>query len=171
MNQNIVDPSLQVCAFRLGTDLFAIDLKFVQEVFRYQECTPVPLSSRSVKGLLNLRGQIVMAIDLRERLGIATRVEGKTPISILVRSQNGAMCFLVDELFDIITLEAEQYEPIPETLGAEERRHASACFKLDNELMTLLDVHSLGDLEGSVLNSQVGKLNRLPLQPHEAGAT
>ncbi len=59
----------QLCTFTLDGNLFGVDAQMVQEVIRYQEMTQVPLAPPAVKGLINLRGQIVTAIDMRERLG------------------------------------------------------------------------------------------------------
>jgi len=143
----------QVCAFTLGDQLFGIDVEFVQEVFRYQECTPIPLAPTVVRGLLNLRGKIVMAIDLRERLGIEPRPDGKSPTNIVVRLEDGIMSFLVDELFDILTLGDCQFEQLPGTLTETERQFVTGCYKLETRLVIMLDASQIGDISSELRQS------------------
>jgi purine-binding chemotaxis protein CheW len=136
----------QVCAFTLGEHLFGIDIEFVQEVLRFQECTPIPMTPALVTGLLNLRGKIVMAIDLRQRLGIDPRSETKPPTNIVVRLEDGSLSFLVDELFDILTLGDEQFEQVPDTLTKAEKRFVTGCYKLDTRLLIMLDATQVADI-------------------------
>ena len=136
----------QVCAFTLGEHLFGIDVRYIQEVFRFQECTPVPITPPLVTGLLNLRGQIVLAIDLRQRLGLEKRPSEKSPTSIVVRIEDGVLSFLVDELFDIMNLDNAQFETIPETLTETEKQFVTGCFKLNNRLLIMLDAEQVADI-------------------------
>ncbi len=140
----------QVCAFTLGDHLFGIEVNYIQEVFRFQECTPLPLTPPFVKGLLNLRGKIVLAIGLRERLGMAERPGGKSPTSIVVQIDDGALCFLVDELFDIMSLDSADFETIPKTLSATEKKFVSGCYKLEDRLLILLDTVGVADIAKSL---------------------
>ncbi|MDZ4850469.1 MAG: chemotaxis protein CheW [Pirellulaceae bacterium] len=75
--------SRQLCTFYLDGHLFGVDARTVQEVIRYQEMTRVPKAPPSVSGLINLRGQIVTAIDLRTRLGLKPREEGRLPMNVV----------------------------------------------------------------------------------------
>jgi purine-binding chemotaxis protein CheW len=150
MSQTLSRSQRQVCAFTLGDHLFGIDVQYIQEVFRFQECTPVPLTPSLVTGLLNLRGQIVMAIDLRERLGLPERQNEESPTSIVVRIDNGILSFLVDELFDIMTLDVGQFEEIPETLSDTEKQFVTGCFKLENRLLIMLDTQQVADISSDL---------------------
>lgn len=146
MNHSFNSDQRQVCAFTLGGHLFGIDVHFIQEVFRFQECTPVPLTPPLVTGLLNLRGQIVMAVDLRQRLGLGDRPDAKPPINIVVRIDDGVLSFLVDELVDIMTLSDEIHEQIPETLTETEKQFVTGCFKLNDRLLIMLDAIQVADI-------------------------
>ena len=75
----MITATRQLCTFYLDNHLFGVDAQSVQEVIRYQEMTHVPLTSPSVSGLINLRGQIVTAIDLRKRLGLTDRRKTSCP--------------------------------------------------------------------------------------------
>ena len=150
MNEMISESQRQVCAFTLGEHLFGIDVRYIQEVFRFQECTPVPLTPPLVTGLLNLRGQIVLAIDLRQRLGLAEREGDKSPTSIVVRIDDGLLSFLVDELFDIMTLDHAQYEATPETLTETEKQFVTGCFKLNDRLLIMLDADQVADISAAL---------------------
>ena len=137
----------------LGEHLFGIDVQYIQEVFRFQECTPVPLTPPLVTGLLNLRGQIVLAIDLRQRLGLAERTGDKSPTSIVVRIDDGLLSFLVDELFDIMSLDNAQFEIIPETLTETEKQFVTGCVKLNNRLLIMLDANQVADISTTLRSS------------------
>ena len=74
----------------------------MQEVIRHQAMTRVPLAPKLIGGLINLRGQIVTAIDLRLRLGLPERRPGQLPMNVVVRSEDGAVSLLVDEIGDVL---------------------------------------------------------------------
>ena len=90
----------QFCTFVLGGHHFGIDVLKVQEIIRYQEMTRVPLAPPVVRGLINLRGQIVTAIDLRRRLELPERTDGQLPVNVVVKTDDGAVSLLVDEIGD-----------------------------------------------------------------------
>jgi purine-binding chemotaxis protein CheW len=88
----------QFATFSLNGLFFGIEVLKVQEVIRYQEMTRVPLAPRMIEGLINLRGQIVTAIDLRRRLEMPPRPAGELPMNVVISSDDGAVSLLVDEL-------------------------------------------------------------------------
>ncbi len=98
----------QCCTFYLDELLFGVDIKGVQEVIRSLDVTRVPLSSSAVSGLINLRGQIVTAVDLRRRLELPPARPGAFPMNIVVRSDDGPVSLLVDEIGDVVELERTQ---------------------------------------------------------------
>ena len=81
----------QFCTFFLDGHMFGVEVEQVQEVFRYQEMTKVPLAPQVVRGLINLRGQIITAIDLRQRLGMEPLPEDKFPMNVVVRTKDGVV--------------------------------------------------------------------------------
>ena len=131
--------SRQLCTFFLDGHLFGVDAQAVQEVIRFQEMTRVPQAPPSVSGLINLRGQIVTAIDLRRRLGMKPREVGKLPMNVVVRSDDGAVSLLVDQIGDVIEVDAENFETPPDTLQGLARELVQGAYKLDGRLLLLLD--------------------------------
>src|SRR5206468_10604632 len=95
---------------------FGVDVLTVQEVIRYQEMTRVPLAPPVVRGLINLRGQIVTAIDLRRQLELRERPADQLPMNVVVRTDDGAVSLLVDEIGDVLEVSEKTFERPPETL-------------------------------------------------------
>lgn len=127
------------CTFFLDDRLFGVPVMSVQEVIRPQEMTRVPLAPPVVKGLINLRGQIVMAVDLRERLGMPERPAGELPMNVVIRTKDGAVSLLVDEIGDVVEVDESTFEEPPETLEGIARELISGVFKLDGRLLIALD--------------------------------
>lgn len=103
-------PLRQLCTFFLDDRMFGFDVLRVQEINRIQQLTPVPLAPPAVRGLINLRGQIVTAIDLRERLGFPAADPNSLPVNIIVPSDEGPVSFLVDEVGDVIDVDDRDFE-------------------------------------------------------------
>lgn len=131
--------SQQFCTFLLEGYLFGIPVPQVQEVIRFQPMTPVPLAPPEVKGLINLRGQIVLAIDLRRRLALSDRSDSELPMNVVVRTPDGAVSLLVDEIGDVIEVEQSSFEAPPETLRGAVRSMILGVHKLERKLLHLLD--------------------------------
>jgi purine-binding chemotaxis protein CheW len=131
--------SQQFCTFLLDGHLFGVPVPQVQEVIRFQPMTPVPLAPPAVEGLINLRGQIVLAIDLRRRLSLAARSQGDLPVNVVVRTPDGAISLLVDEIGDVIEVNESTFEVSPETLRGAVRSMILGVHKLEGKLLHLLD--------------------------------
>lgn len=129
----------QFCTFYLDKLLFGVEVGKVQEVIRYQEMTRVPLASPVVRGLINLRGQIVTALDLRRRLELPDRAADKLPMNVVVRSGEEAVSLLVDEIGDVLEVEESSFAPPPETLQGEARKLIRGTYKLKDRLLLTLD--------------------------------
>jgi purine-binding chemotaxis protein CheW len=129
----------QFCTFFLGPLFFGIDVLKVQEVIRAQELTRIPLAPSTLRGLINLRGQIVTAVDLRHRLGLAEPADERAPMNVIVRSDDGAVSLLVDEIGDVVELDDEIYEDAPETLKGAARELVLGVYKLKERLLLILD--------------------------------
>jgi purine-binding chemotaxis protein CheW len=129
----------QFCTFYLDNHTFGVKVEQVQEVFRYQEMTKVPLAPPEVRGLINLRGQIITAIDLRLRLGMAPSPDDKLPMNVVVRTQDGVVSLLVDEIGDVLEAPDDVYERPPETIPMEVRNLVLGVYKLEGRLLLILD--------------------------------
>jgi len=129
----------QYCTFFVGGIFYGVDVMQVQEVIRYHELTRVPLASRMVSGLINLRGQIVTAIDLRRRLGLAERPPEQLPMNVVIRSDDSAVSLLVDEIGDVLEVDDEAFEAPPETLKGIARDLVTGVYKLPEKLLLILN--------------------------------
>jgi purine-binding chemotaxis protein CheW len=133
----------QFATFFLGDSYFGVEVERVQEILRSQEMTPVPLSSPVVRGLINLRGQIVTAIDLRCRLGLEARVDAQPLMNVVVRSAGGGVSLLVDDIGDVVEAEGTTFERPPDTLDGEARKMIRGVHKLNERLMHVLDTEEV----------------------------
>jgi len=129
----------QFSTFVVDGLLFGVEVEKVQEVIRYQEMTRVPLAPPVVRGLINLRGHIVTAVDLRRRLELHERPADQLPMNVVVRSEDGAVSLLVDEIGDVLEVDEETYEGPPETLSQQARELVPGVYKLKDRLMHVLD--------------------------------
>jgi purine-binding chemotaxis protein CheW len=129
----------QLCTFLLDGVLFGIDVRFVQEVLRLQEMTPVPLAPAVITGLINLRGHIVTAIDLRIRLELGPRPATMEPVNVVVRHGDSTVSLLVDDIGDVVTVDPSSFEAVPSTLDARIKAVVRGVYKLKGELLLLMD--------------------------------
>jgi purine-binding chemotaxis protein CheW len=139
----------QFSTFYLDELFFGIEVEKVQEVIRYQAMTRVPLASRVVEGLINLRGQIVTAIDLRQRLRLRDREDGELPMNVVVRTDDGALSLLVDEIGDVLEIDDTTFEQPPETINGVARDLIRGVYKLRDQLLLVLDTERAVQLDGT----------------------
>lgn len=145
--------SKQYCTFFLDGLFFGVEVLNVQEVLRYQHMTPVPLAPGSVHGLINLRGQIVTAIDLRHRLELPARPTEVLPMNVVIRSEDGAISLLVDEIGDVLEVEEDTFEDPPETLRGVARELIQGVYKLKDRLLLVLDTERTVNLSGASVHN------------------
>lgn len=141
----------QYCTFHVDRMFFGVEVLSVQEVIRFQELTRVPTAPAVVSGLINLRGQIVTAIDLRARLGLPPLPPDRRPMNVVVRTDDGsgvggAVSLLVDEIGDVMQVEAGTRERPPETMPARSRELIRSVYKLKDRLLLVLDTQRAVDL-------------------------
>jgi len=127
-------------SFFVDNVLFGIAVEKVQEVASSVEMTPVPLAPPKVRGLINLRGQIVTAIDVRSCLELSERPIGQTPINVILLTADGYASLLVDRIGEIVEVDEKDFELPPETLRGPVRELIQGAYKLDNQLMHILDL-------------------------------
>jgi len=135
----VAGQSRQYSTFYVGDLFFGIEVLQVQEVLRYLEMTKVPSAPDVIEGLINLRGQIVTAVDMRRRLGLPTRPEGQLPMNMVIRSEDGAVSLLVDEIGDVLDVAPDCFEAVPDNLPAEQRELIAGIYKLEGRLLLVLD--------------------------------
>jgi purine-binding chemotaxis protein CheW len=140
--------SRQFSTFFVADLFFGVDVLNVQEVLRFQQMTPVPQAPGVIEGLINLRGQIVTAIDMRRRLGLPPRAGDKSPLNMVVRTSDGAVSLLVDEIGDVLDMDAATYELPPENLDPAARELIRGVYKLKGRLLLVLDAERTAELTG-----------------------
>jgi purine-binding chemotaxis protein CheW len=136
----------QFATFRVDGLALGIDVLEVQEVLRGQRLTPVPLASPEVAGLINLRGQIVPALEMRQLLRLPPRPPEVDALSIVVRTAHGAVSLQVDEIGDVLELDPATFEPIPIHVDAQIRHLLLGVHKLKHRLLLVLNPRLAADL-------------------------
>ena len=129
----------QFCTFYVHDLFMGVEVSKVQEVLRYQEMTSVPLAPTAVKGLINLRGQIVTALDLRTLLLLPSRPADHLPMNVVVRTGDEAVSLLVDEIGDVFEISKDCFEKPPDTILGVTRELVLGVFKLEGSLLLILD--------------------------------
>ena len=133
----------KLCTFHVHDLLLAVDVAEVQEVLQTQFVTRIPLADNSVAGLVNLRGQIVTAVDLRVCLGRPRLQEGGKTLSLIVRTDLEPISFLVDRMDDVIDVEESDISLPPETIALEAKPLITGGYQLDDGILLMLDTASI----------------------------
>ena len=131
--------------FYIGNLFFGIPIAIGVEVTKGQEVTPVPLGPKEVAGFFNLRGHIVTAIDMRVRLGLPTYPTPEKVMKVVVEYQHDLFALMVDSVGDVLALPMNRFEKVPSNMDASWRAVAAGVFKLEKELLVILDVASVID--------------------------
>jgi len=139
----------QLCTFYVGDGYFGIPVEQVQEVVRPQPITPVPLAPKVVRGLINLRGQILTAIDLRYRLGLGEPGDPAKLMNVVVRTNDSPVSFLVDEIGEVLDVNEDSFESPPETLQGDMRALIGGAYKLDGRLLLALNTELTISIDGA----------------------
>jgi len=128
-----------LCTFTVGPYWFGVAVDSVQEVVRHHAITRVPLSSAMVSGLMNLRGQIVMVVDLRRCLGLPAAGGDARSMNVVLRRPEGPISLLVDAIGDVRQVDPDLFELPPDTLREPARALIQGVYKLNNRLLIVLD--------------------------------
>jgi purine-binding chemotaxis protein CheW len=129
----------QYSTFRVNDLLLGIEVVKVQEVIRYQDMTLVPLAPGVIEGLINLRGQIVIAIDTRRNLGLPRATGDALPMNVVIHSDDGVVSLLVDDIGDVIDVPLDAYAPVPDNMPMEQRELIECVYDLKEGLMLVLN--------------------------------
>ena len=139
----------QYCTLKVGDLLLGIEVGEIQEILRDTSIMPVPLSQNAIRGLINLRGQIVTAIDLRRRVGLED-ADAQAPFMTMVLGTAGEpLALVVDTVGDVVHVTEGAFESPPDTLKGEARRMIKGAYKLDRELLLVLKLSVVLDLRES----------------------
>jgi len=138
-----LDYTNQFVSFWVDNQLLGVPVTVVQEVLNPQIIAPTPMSRPEISGLLNLRGQIVTAVNLRKRLGLPELEEGKESMNVVVRHLGESFSLLVDEVGDVINVAADSMEPVPHTLDAHWKSVTEGVLRLEERLFVILNVEAV----------------------------
>lgn len=135
------------CTFFVDKFFIGIEVQKIQEIIPYHEMTRVPLASQEIRGLINLRGQIVTAIDLRRRMNLQELPPDERPMNVVIKCENDeVVSLLVDKIGDVITVMTDNFETPPETLQGLMRTLISGVYKLEDRLLLVLDTDKTIDI-------------------------
>lgn len=160
---NVEFNDIQLATFVVGRFLFGIDVLNVQEVLRSQRMTRVPLAPPVIVGLINLRGQIVPAIDMRRRLFLELRHADEKPMNMVVRTDDGAVSLLVDDIGDVLELKSAAFEQTPSNVSSNVRDMIRGVYKLSDRLLFVLDTDRTVDIGWTVSGLRSGSP---PIEAH-----
>lgn len=127
----------------IAGQLFGLHILEVQDVFMPEAVTSVPLANRDVAGVLNLRGRIVTAIDMRRRLGLPERDEGKPSMAVGIESNGESYGLIIDSVGEVHRLSEETFEPNPANLDLRWAAISAGVHRLDGSLMVVIDVEKV----------------------------
>ncbi|ADB18005.1 CheW protein [Pirellula staleyi DSM 6068] len=133
-----MESNVQLCTFRVDDQLYGVEVHEVQEVLKSQPMTRIPLAPPYAQGLINLRGQLVLAIDLRKRLGLSTAKSDVPSMNVVVRSGDESVSLLVDRIGDVLTMDKSEFEPPPPNVTGSSRQLIAGAYKLQQELLLVL---------------------------------
>ena len=132
--------STRMVTFTLDGHLYGVDVDAVQEVLRGQTRTRIPLAPGTLAGLINLRGQVLSAIELRVQLGLSDRDPETEPMLVVIRVDGEPVALLVDTIGSVVDVDSDQFEPPPDTLAGASREMLLGAYKLEDQLLLALDV-------------------------------
>lgn len=140
LNRPVERNTTQYIVTRLGEEQYGIDIKYISNIVRMQKITRVPKVSSYIKGVINLRGEVIPTISLRLKMGLPEdEITKKTRIIILKIEQHESIGVLVDEVKEVVTLDDDHIEKISYDKD-DKARFLSGVGKYDEKLISLLDI-------------------------------
>jgi purine-binding chemotaxis protein CheW len=143
MQMTTTDDVTEFVTVLIGGQLFGLPISRVQDVFMPDRLTRVPLAHPDIAGVLNLRGRIVTAIDMRVRLGLTRERDAKPAMAVGIESRGESYGLLIDSVGEVLKLSPESREQNPINLDPRWARVSGGVHRLDGQLMVILDVDSV----------------------------
>ncbi|MEM6780253.1 MAG: chemotaxis protein CheW [Pseudomonadota bacterium] len=130
-------------SIHINDQMFGIPILQVQDVLGEQKITQIPLASSAIAGSLNLRGRIVTAIDVRKCLGLPRTETTSKDMSVVVEHNGELYSLIIDSIGDVLSLKIKDFEKNPATLDPLWRDISQGIFRLENNLLVVLDIPKL----------------------------
>jgi purine-binding chemotaxis protein CheW len=148
---SLTDDVTEFVTVIIGGQLFGMPISRVQDVFMPEQLTRVPLSQREIAGVLNLRGRIVTAIDMRCRLGLPPSTEKKVTMAVGTEYRGESYGLIIDTVGEVMKLRNASKESNPVNLDPRWARVSAGVHRLDGQLMVILDVDRVLELASETL--------------------
>lgn len=152
----------ELATFTIAGAHYGVDMLRVQEVLRGQARTTIPLAGAGVAGFINLRGQVVLTIDLRTRLGIEAPPADLEPMMFVVRVDGEPISLLVDDVGDVLDVEGRALQAPPDTLPLSLREVILVVYQLEDHLLLALDIDRAVDAADSLPTDTPHRTRRTP---------
>lgn len=147
-NKSAAKDTAQLLTFTLDDQLFGIPVQYIRDIFKSTKITRVPLTPPEVAGVVNLRGHIVTAINLRHKLGLPSIEDKDVNMNVAVDISTELYSFIIDRVSEVLTLPTKDFEDNPATLDENFKDLSLGIYKLNKKLLIVLDVNKLiGNLE------------------------
>jgi purine-binding chemotaxis protein CheW len=150
-NRSAADLTTEYVTVTIGDHMFGLPIFRVQDVFVPDRLTRVPLAPAEVAGILNLRGRVVTAIDMRSRLDFGAREPGQSVMAIGIEFKGESYGLLVDAVGEVIQLHNSACEAKPSNLDPRLSRVAAGIYRLEGQLMVVLDVDRVLDIRNTAV--------------------
>jgi purine-binding chemotaxis protein CheW len=151
-SQKTLREELQMLTFSLDDVSYGVNVHQVREVKNFQGVTPVPYAPAYVKGVTNLRGEVIPVIDLRKRFGMADKKDSENAGIMVIVQDKHPIGVMVDSVMEVLTLPKKDIEANPESLTTTQSDAVLGVAKHDKDLIILLDlmkVVSRDEIEGT----------------------
>lgn len=126
-------------------EIFGLPVHESQTIFRIASITLIPNGPPEIVGLVNLRGKVVTAVSLKQRMGMSLASTSDRPLAIEIERRGEHFALIVDEVGDVIFINASMEVPVPKHLDEARSRFSSKLFRVGERLIPILDVEKLFD--------------------------
>jgi purine-binding chemotaxis protein CheW len=141
------DQEMEFVTVWVGGQLFGLPIERVHDVFMVDRLTPVPLAPPEIAGILNLRGRVVTTIDMRCRLDLPARQEGRNNMAVGIEHRGEAYGLLIDSVGEVLKIPEANRDPNPVNLDGRWAQVADGVIQLEGRLMVVLDVDRVFELK------------------------
>ena len=164
IDNQVVGEEVKMLTFSLDNVFYGVNVNQVREVKNFEGATPVPCAPHYVKGVTNLRGEVVPVIDLRKRIGLGERKDSGAEIMVIVQDKH-PIGVIVDSVIEVLTVKKKDIESGPESLITDRSDGVVGIAKHENDLIVMLDIlkvlsaDNLGSMKENIKGFQVQVTN------------